>query len=82
MKVTLALILLEEIVKFLQFSINSKLTLIRLEPKMITVVIVPNIAPSLPPHPCSLIRLYTVGYPSSHLDISKNDDGELKKIEG
>ena len=36
-----------------------------------------------PAHPYSLTRLYNVGRPSSsfHLDIPKNDNGQLKKME-
>ena len=35
-----------------------------------------------PARPCSLARLYTIGWPtsSSHLDISKNDNGQCQKM--
>ena len=47
--------------------LNRNLTLILLEPKLI------SLCPGQPAHPCSLTRLYTFGWPtsSSHFEIPK-----------
>ena len=41
-----------------------------------------SIEPGQLAHPCSLTRLYTVGWPASnfHLNISKNDNGQFQKL--
>ena len=70
-KVPFKVLILESVKTYLGCAVTwlqwfySVLTLIMLEPKVISFA--NCIEPGQPSHPCSLTKLYTVGWPTSHI---------------